>query len=65
MRDRSCLSELTTDRYTTMIMIIDRLLNYILRIDEEEFYCHDLTNFCDQVQSTLSNILTSRVEDKL
>ena len=38
------------------------MLTQILRIDEEEFYCHDLINFYDQVQSTLSNILTSRVK---
>ena len=39
MRDRSCLSELTIDRYT-----IDRLLTQILRIDEEEFSLQNLSS---------------------
>ena len=38
MRDRSCLSELTIDRYT-----IDPLLTQILRIDKEEFYLQNLS----------------------
>ena len=36
-----------------------------LKIDEEEFYRHDLINCYGQVESTLSNILTSRNEDKV
>ena len=39
MRDHSCLSELTIDRYT-----IDHLLTQILRIDEEEFPLQNLSS---------------------
>ena len=38
MQDRSCLSELTIDRY------IDCLLTQILRIDEEEFSLQNLSS---------------------